>query len=68
MRLSDVECECGALYRCAESETLEGEPGNLQCASCGRIVEAWQTRNRRVYRCMLTPDRSYPVVTPPPAP
>lgn len=68
MILSDVECECGTVYRCAESETLTGEPGRLACVNCGRIVEQWDAAHRRVYRCVLTPDRSYPVVAPPPAP
>jgi hypothetical protein len=68
MILSDVECGCGAQYRCAESETLQGEPGTLRCSNCGRVVVRWQTAQKRVYRCMLTPDRAYPVVTPPPAP
>jgi hypothetical protein len=68
MILSDVECECGAQYRCAQSETLDGAPGSLRCGNCGRIVEQWQSAYKRVYRCVLTPDRSYPVVTPPPSP
>jgi hypothetical protein len=68
MILSDVECQCGAIYRCAESETLAGDPGRLQCMNCGRVVEEWATRQKRVYRCVLTPDRSYPVVPPPPSP
>ncbi|KPG00826.1 hypothetical protein NML43_17120 [Rhodopseudomonas palustris] len=68
MILSDVECECGAQYRCAESETLAGEPGSLLCINCGRTVEAWQVAQKRVYRCTLLPDRAYPVVAPPPSP
>ena len=68
MILSDVECECGAIYRCAESETLSGEPGLLQCTNCGRVVEEWKSSHKWVYRCVMTPDRAYPAVSPPPAP
>ena len=68
MILSDIECECGAQYRCAESETLDGDSGSLQCANCGRVVEEWKSSHKRVYRCVMAPDRAYPAVSPPPAP
>ncbi|MGP9813457.1 hypothetical protein ACTZWT_18265 [Rhodopseudomonas sp. NSM] len=68
MILTEVGCGCGAVYRCAESETLEGEPGQLKCGNCGAIVVRWLTAHKRVYRCVIAPDRGYPVVVPPPSP
>ncbi|KIZ38771.1 MULTISPECIES: hypothetical protein [Rhodopseudomonas] len=68
MRIFDVECECGAEYRCAESASLPGQPGSFTCSSCGRVVETWDTASKRVYRCVLTPDRAYVPVPAPPAP
>ncbi|MBB5047998.1 hypothetical protein HNR60_002757 [Rhodopseudomonas rhenobacensis] len=68
MKMFDIECECGAQYRCAESETLAGRPGSFACSTCGQTVERWDTATTRVYRCMLSPDRAYVKVAPPPAP
>jgi hypothetical protein len=68
MILTELKCECGAVFRCAESETLKGEPGRLQCTNCGRIVTHWASPHKRVYHCVIAPDRGYPEVDPPPAP
>jgi hypothetical protein len=59
MKMSDVRCQCGAQYRCAESATLAGEPGKFSCAACGAIVEAWAAPSKRTYRLVVAPEKAY---------
>lgn len=68
MIISDVNCECGTSYRCAESTTLDGEIGQFFCSSCGKLVEAWDEPKMRAYRLVMAPDRLYQHLTPPPSP
>lgn len=68
MIISDVTCACGASYRCAESSTLDGAPGQFVCACCGGLVEAWEQPSERAYRLVISRENLYQHPTPPPSP
>jgi hypothetical protein len=68
MMICDVNCECGASYRCAESTTLDGAIGRFFCSSCGKLLEQWDEPKLRVYRLTLAPERLYQTPHPPPSP
>jgi hypothetical protein len=68
MIISDVNCECGASYRRAESLTLSGVAGQFHCTCCGMLVESWTEPCERAYRLVASPERLYSHPKPPPSP
>jgi hypothetical protein len=68
MNISDVNCGCGASYRCAESSTLSGAPGQFVCACCGALVESWDRPSERAYRLVISRENLYLHPEPPPSP
>jgi hypothetical protein len=68
MKIYDIQCQCGAQYKCAESETLVGKAGIFVCVACGSTVKSWETASKLVCRFILGPDKAYLNVNPPPAP
>jgi hypothetical protein len=68
MIITDVNCECGASYRRAESNTLRGAPGQFFCSCCGGLVETWDRPSERAYRLAIAVDRLYQHPKPPPSP
>jgi hypothetical protein len=68
MIISDVNCECGASYRRAESLTLSGVAGEFHCTCCGVLVESWTQPCERAYRLVGSPERLYAHPKPPPSP
>ncbi len=59
MRMYDVQCQCGAQYRCAESATVAGEPGKFVCTTCGATVQEWDAPSKRAYRLFIAPAKAY---------
>jgi hypothetical protein len=59
MKMFDVQCQCGAQYRCAESASMPGEPGKFTCTTCGATVEQWDVPSKRAYRLIVAPDKAY---------
>jgi hypothetical protein len=68
MIISDVNCSCGASYRCAQSNTLNGAPGQFYCVCCGALVESWSDPHERAYRLVTPIERLYAHPKPPPSP
>lgn len=68
MIISDVTCECGASYRCAESSTLSGTPGAFICVCCGEVLERWTEPRERAYRLIASTERLYAHPRVPPSP
>lgn len=70
MIITDVNCRCGASYRCAESSSLRGEHGEFLCGCCGAVLARWERPSRRAYRLVYAPERlcgNLPPVTPEPS-
>jgi hypothetical protein len=59
MKMSDVQCACGAQYRCAEAASVVGEPGEFVCITCGKTVQKWNVPSKRAYRLVVAPDKAY---------
>ena len=54
MRVFDRKCfGCGAAYRVAVSDTLQGEPGEAACVVCGDELERWLEPSLRVCRLVV---------------
>jgi hypothetical protein len=68
MIISDITCECGASYRCAESNTLSGAAGQFICVCCGEVLESWSEPRERAYRLVASTDRLYANPRVPPSP
>lgn len=68
MIITDVTCECGASYRCAESNTLNGAVGEFVCVCCGEILESWSEPRERAYRLIASTERLYAHPRVPPSP
>jgi uncharacterized Zn finger protein len=69
MRISDLTCpSCGSAYEMAESISVEGSPGRVECSVCGEHLDSWETRKLRAYRLVLSPERKYPYTVAPPSP
>jgi hypothetical protein len=52
----------------AESTSVEGSPGRVECSICGGLLDAWQTPKLRAYRLVLSPERKYRHIVAPPSP
>lgn len=68
MIITDISCECGASYRCAESNTLSGAAGEFVCVCCGEILESWSEPRERAYRLVASTERLYAHPRVPPSP
>ena len=68
MIITDVNCDCGASYRCAQSSTLNGAPGEFYCVCCGALVERWADPHERAYRLITPIERLYVHPKVPPSP
>jgi transposase-like protein len=59
MKLFDRKClGCGATYRVAVSENVEGQPGHFTCAVCGDEFERWDEPSLRVCRLLFAAERA----------
>ena len=69
MKISDVVCSsCGASYQVAEAATVSAEPGQVNCAMCGSLLDRWDTPRLRAFRLVMSPAHQYARVPVPPAP
>ncbi len=59
MIITDVNCRCGASYRCAESSSLRGERGEFLCGCCGAVMARWEQPIWRAYRLVYAPERLF---------
>lgn len=59
MLISDIGCQCGASYKRAESDTLDGAAGQFRCACCGAVIESWNDHHKRVFRLIVPSDRPH---------
>lgn len=64
MVITDINCGCGASYRCAESLSLRGEGGEFLCSCCGALVARWDRPSRRAYRLIHAPERFFALHVP----
>jgi hypothetical protein len=69
MKISDFTCPFGgSSYEVAESMSVGGSPGRVECTVCGHFMESWQEPRLRAYRLVLSPELKYPRVPAPPSP
>jgi hypothetical protein len=69
MKISEITCPaCGSCYAVAESATVSGSPGHVECVVCGEALANWTTPSFRAYRLELAPEHKYPRVPAPPSP
>jgi uncharacterized Zn finger protein len=69
MRISDLTCpSCASAYEMAESTSMEGSPGRVECSLCGELLDSWETPKLRAYRLVLSPERKYRHIVAPPSP
>jgi hypothetical protein len=69
MKISDIICpSCGSSYEVAESTSVHGNPGRVECAVCAGLLDAWQEPKAKVHRLVLSAARKYPRVPAPPSP
>jgi uncharacterized Zn finger protein len=69
MRISDLTCpSCASAYEMAESTSMEGSPGRVECNVCGELLDSWETPKLRAYRLVLSPERKYRHIVAPPSP
>jgi hypothetical protein len=69
MKISEITCPaCGSCYAVAESATVSGSPGHVECAVCGKALANWTTPSFRAYRLELAPEHKYVRVPTPPSP
>jgi transposase-like protein len=69
MKISEITCPaCGSCYAVAESATISGSPGHVECAVCGEALANWTTPSFRAYRLELAPEHKYVRVPAPPPP
>jgi predicted Zn finger-like uncharacterized protein len=69
MKIYDVNCpSCLTPYEVAESTSVKGSPGRVQCAICGTLLASWQEPKARVYRLIFPLEHKYPRVPVPPSP
>jgi hypothetical protein len=52
----------------AESMSVEGSPGRVECSVCGGSLDSWQAPKLRAYRLVLPPERKYRHIVAPPSP
>jgi hypothetical protein len=52
----------------AESMSVEGSPGRVECSVCGGLLDSWQAPKLRAYRLVLPPERKYRHIVAPPSP
>jgi hypothetical protein len=69
MKISDIDCKCGASYRRAESTSEHDIAGQFNCRLCGMMIEKWENQvNRRAYRLIVAPENAYSCPAAPPSP
>jgi len=60
MRRGDVTCpECGAGYRRIEVSSLEGQPGEYRCLTCGHPLEKFTGESCVAYRLTVQPGKIF---------
>jgi len=51
MRIYDIACpSCGSHYEVAESASVRGSPGRVECTVCRGLVDSWQEPKKKVHR------------------
>ena len=69
MKISDLVCpSCGSSYEVAESTSVKGKPGRVECAVCMSLLDSWQEPKIKVHRLVLSGERKYHRVPAPPSP
>jgi uncharacterized Zn finger protein len=69
MKMSDATCpSCLAAYEVAESVSVKGSPGRVQCSICGELLASWQEPKLRAYRLIMPSKHKYSTVSVPPSP
>jgi uncharacterized Zn finger protein len=69
MKISDLVCpSCGSSYEVAESTSVKGKPGRVECAVCTSLLDSWQEPRIKVHRLVLSGERKYHRVPAPPSP
>jgi predicted Zn finger-like uncharacterized protein len=59
MRKDDIQCpECGAGYRRIEVSSMEGQPGEYRCLTCGHTLEKF-TKTYVAYRLTVQPEKIF---------
>jgi hypothetical protein len=68
MKISDIACpSCGSFYEVAESTSIFGRPGWIECGVCNGLLESWQEPKVKAHRLVLPADRKHQRVPTPPS-
>lgn len=68
MKITGIICSsCGASYEMAEAVSVQGKPGQENCAVCGTMLAQWHEPSLRAFRLVMPTERRYASVVAPPA-
>jgi predicted Zn finger-like uncharacterized protein len=60
MRKSDVQCpKCWAWFRRIEVDSMEGQPGEYRCLTCGHPLETLTRQTYVAYRLTVPPEKVF---------
>jgi hypothetical protein len=69
MKITGITCSsCEASYEMAEAVSMQGEPGQENCAVCGAMLAQWKEPSLRAFRLVMPNERRYASIPAPPSP